>query len=57
MKNLHKDSSVAALIIFAIALFISGEYALSIGLFSIGIIVINVKSSRESSKVTLLSWS
>ena len=50
MKNLHKDITVAALIILAIVLFISGEYTLSTGLFAIAIIVINIKASRNRFK-------
>ena len=55
MKNLQKDASTAALIIFAIVLFISGEYAVSTVLFAIVIIVLNIKSSFSRIKAGQLS--
>ena len=56
MKTYHKDSGVAALIIFAIVLFISGEYTVSTGLFTLVIIALNIKSSPKRFKADLLSW-
>ena len=55
MKTLHKDRILAALIIFAIVLFISGEYTLSTGLFAIAIIFINIKASRNRFKADKFS--
>jgi len=55
MKNLQRDASTAALIIFAIVLFISGEYAVSTALFAIAIIALNIKSSFSRFKASQLS--
>jgi hypothetical protein len=55
MKNLQKDTSTAALIIFAIVLFISGEYTVSTALFAIAIIALNIKSSFSRFKAGQLS--
>ena len=56
MKNLHKDSGIAALIIFSIVLFISGEYTVSTGLFSIAIIAFNIKNHSNRFNADQFSW-
>ncbi len=55
MKNLQRDTVTAALILFAIVLFISGEYAASTTMFAIAIIVMNIKSSFKRYKAGQLS--
>ncbi|MFZ9609407.1 MAG: hypothetical protein ACO294_01745 [Methylococcales bacterium] len=55
MKTLHKDRILAALIIFAIVLFISGEYTISTALFAILVIFLNIKISRNRFKAEELS--
>ena len=55
MKDLHKDTGTAAIIIFAIVLFISGEYAVSTALFAIAITALNIKSSFSRFKAGQLS--
>ena len=55
MKNLQKDTGTAALIIFAIVLFIPGEYAVSTALFAIAITALNIKSSFSRFKAGQLS--
>ena len=55
MKDLHKDTGTAAIIIFAIVLFISGEYAVSTALFAIAIVALNIKSSFSRFKSGQLS--
>jgi predicted membrane protein len=55
MKTLHKDRILAALIIFAIVLFISGEYTISTTLFAILVIFLNIKISRNRFKAEELS--
>ena len=55
MKNLQKDTGTAALIIFAIVLFISGEYAVSTALFAIAIVALNIKSGFSRFKAGQLS--
>jgi len=56
MKTLHKDSGIAALIIFSIVLFISGEYTVSTGLFAIAIIVFNIKNHSNRFNADQFSW-
>ncbi len=56
MKNLPKDSGTAALIIFSIILFISGEYTISTSLFAIAIIALNIKNHGNRFKADQLSW-
>ncbi|MEI6145663.1 MAG: hypothetical protein WCP66_04515 [Methylococcales bacterium] len=56
MKNLPKDSGIAATIILSIVLFISGEYTVSAGLFAIAIIFLNIKKHRNRFKVDQFSW-
>ncbi len=56
MKTLPKDSGTAALIIFSIVLFISGEYTISAGLFAIAIIFLNIKNHRSRFEADQLSW-
>lgn len=51
MTTLPKNSITAALIVFSIVLFISGEYTISAGLFAIAIIVLNVKKHRNRFKL------
>ena len=55
MKTLHKDRILAALIIFAIVLLISGEYTISTALFAILVIFLNIKISRNRFKAEELS--
>jgi hypothetical protein len=55
MKNLQRDTVTAAIIIFAIVLFISGEYAVSTAMFAIAIIALNIKSSFKRYKAGQLS--
>ena len=55
MKTLHKDRILAALIIFAIVLFISGKYTISTALFAILVIFLNIKISRNRFKAEELS--
>jgi hypothetical protein len=55
MKTLRKDGSIAALIIFAIVLFISGEYTISTGLFAFAIIALNIKTNVNMFKANQLS--
>ncbi len=56
MKTLPKNSGTAALIIFSIVLFISGEYTVSTTLFTIAIIVFNIKNHSNRFKADQLSW-
>ena len=56
MKILPKESGTAALIIFSIVLFISGEYTASTALFAITIIVFNIKNHGNRFKADQLSW-
>jgi len=56
MKTLPKDSGIAALIIFSIVLFISGEYTVSTGLFAIAIIFLNIKNHHNRFKTDQFSW-
>jgi hypothetical protein len=55
MKTLRKDGSIAALIIFAIVLFISGEYTISTGLFAFAIIALNIKTNVNRFKANQLT--
>ena len=55
MKNLQRDTVTAAIILFAIVLFISGEYAVSTTMFAIAIIAMNIKSSFKRFKAGQLS--
>jgi hypothetical protein len=56
MKTLPKDSGTAALIIFSIVLFISGEYTVSTALFAIAIIAYNIKNHGNRFKADQFSW-
>jgi hypothetical protein len=56
MKTLPKDSGTSALIIFSIVLFISGEYTVSTALFTIAIIVYNIKNHGNRFKADQFSW-
>ena len=56
MKTLPKDSGIAALIIFSIVLFISGEYTVSAGLFAIAIVFLNIKNHHNRFKTDQFSW-
>ena len=55
MKNLQRDMIAAVTILFAIVLFISGEYAVSTTMFAIAIIALNIKSSFKRYKAGQLS--
>ena len=55
MKNLQRDMIAAVTILFAIVLFISGEYAVSTAMFAIAIIALNIKSSLKRFKAGQLS--